>query len=234
MTLEEALAKIVELEAEAAGLKEEKVKILNKNEELIGKLKKFKKFEAHADVDIDELVEIKQKYESIDSEEKSRYKSLYETDKANLEKRLQAIEKERQAEKEQREVEQKQLAAEKLKANAILEFSKPEHNIFNPDQLFRLTSDRIRYAESGSIVAGDEYKELSLAEFVKELQADNTFANQFKSSGAIGSGSLPNVNSTAGIANPWKSESFNLTQQGRLLRENPKLAASLKAAAGVK
>ncbi len=34
--------------------------------------------------------------------------------------------------------------------------------------------------------------------------------------------------------NPYKKETFNLTKQGQLMRDNPELAAKLKAAAGVK
>lgn len=36
----------------------------------------------------------------------------------------------------------------------------------------------------------------------------------------------------AGKDNPWSREGFNLTEQGRLLRSDPKLAAKLMAAAG--
>lgn len=35
-----------------------------------------------------------------------------------------------------------------------------------------------------------------------------------------------------GIANPWARETLNLTEQGRIARENPTLAAQLRAAAG--
>lgn len=35
----------------------------------------------------------------------------------------------------------------------------------------------------------------------------------------------------SGIKNPWSKEHFNLTEQGRLFREDPDLAAKLKAAA---
>lgn len=35
-----------------------------------------------------------------------------------------------------------------------------------------------------------------------------------------------------GQANPWKRESYNLTQQARILRESPALAAQMKAEAG--
>lgn len=38
----------------------------------------------------------------------------------------------------------------------------------------------------------------------------------------------------SGQVNPWLKDSFNLTEQARLLRENPALAATLKAQAGVR
>lgn len=37
-----------------------------------------------------------------------------------------------------------------------------------------------------------------------------------------------------GQANPWKKDTYNLTEQGRILREKPELAKQLKAAAGIK
>ncbi|MNW43790.1 Phage minor structural protein GP20 [compost metagenome] len=39
------------------------------------------------------------------------------------------------------------------------------------------------------------------------------------------------TNKTGGQVNPWKKETFNLTEQGKLLRENPDLAKQLQAAA---
>jgi len=47
------------------------------------------------------------------------------------------------------------------------------------------------------------------------------------------SGRSPNPGSPGGPGqtNPWKKETFNLTEQGRLLRENPELAKKLKAQA---
>ena len=37
--------------------------------------------------------------------------------------------------------------------------------------------------------------------------------------------------SPGGIKNPWSKEHFNLTEQGRILRENPDLAKQLQAQA---
>lgn len=46
--------------------------------------------------------------------------------------------------------------------------------------------------------------------------------------------SLPTSQSTSAGPNPWAKGSFNLTRQGQVLKENPQLAAQLRAAAGVK
>lgn len=49
--------------------------------------------------------------------------------------------------------------------------------------------------------------------------------------GATGSGSGSAV---SGVVNPWKKESKNYTEQARLLKESPDVAAQLKSEAGVK
>lgn len=41
----------------------------------------------------------------------------------------------------------------------------------------------------------------------------------------------PNGGGKPNTVNPWKKETFNLTQQAKMLKENPTLAAQLKAAA---
>ena len=40
--------------------------------------------------------------------------------------------------------------------------------------------------------------------------------------------------SPSGATNPWKKETFNLTEQGRILKQDPAQARELAAAAGVK
>ncbi len=57
---------------------------------------------------------------------------------------------------------------------------------------------------------------------VAMLQA---FMNRTKISAA------PRARDAGGPPNPWSSTHFNLTEQGRIVRENPDLAASLKAQA---
>lgn len=48
-----------------------------------------------------------------------------------------------------------------------------------------------------------------------------------------GSGSTGNRGGGQHANNPWKKDSFNLTRQGQLMRENPELAERLMAEAGV-
>lgn len=53
------------------------------------------------------------------------------------------------------------------------------------------------------------------------------------STGSVGTGTNPG-SQDPDVKNPWSKEHFNLTEQGRIMRENPALAARLKAEAGVK
>jgi hypothetical protein len=240
MTLEEALLRIEELETietanktAIAGLADEKTALLRKRDELLGKLSKLKKFEAYADLDVEELIRIKEAHETSDGETKSRYEEAYKTDKVKFETRLAQMEKEREQEKTDRETEKAALAAAKLRSAAIVEFSKPEHGVFSAEQLFRLIGDTVRINDRGDLVVGDEYKEVSIADHLKALREDTAYQNQFKGTGATGSGSLPGQGSTgSATVNPWKAATFNLTEQARITRANPAQAATLKAQAG--
>jgi hypothetical protein len=240
MTLEEALQRIEELEAiEAehkttiAGLTDEKTSLLAKRNELLGKLTKFKKFEAHTDVDIDELIAFKATHEGDGEAAKNQYKTAYETDKAKFEARLAQLERERAEEKAASEKERADLAREKLRSAAILEFSKPDHGVFSGEQLYKLIGDQVRFSEAGALVVGDEYKEVAIGDYLKALREDTAYQNQFRGTGATGSGAMPGQGTSGGTTvNPWKKGSFNLTSQAQILKTNPTLAATMKAQAG--
>lgn len=51
---------------------------------------------------------------------------------------------------------------------------------------------------------------------------------------AIGEDSLHAGNPSGGTSNPWGKDTFNLTQQAKIMREDPQLAARLMAQAGTK
>ena len=72
---------------------------------------------------------------------------------------------------------------------------------------------------------------LGLDDQLKELQKSDAYL--FGDSGKVGSGTNPPGAGT-GEANPWKKDSWNLTQQGKILLEDPAKATRMKAEAGVK
>jgi hypothetical protein len=78
---------------------------------------------------------------------------------------------------------------------------------------------------------------LSLAEWLDTQVSDapHLFASS-AGGGATGdaSGGGANARSGAHGDNPWKTESFNLTKQGQIMKTNPALAATLKAAAAAR
>lgn len=239
MDLEQALEKIAALESQVAGLEGEKKALLAKRDELLGEVKSLKsrysKFAAFADkeIDLEELLEIKAKYEAGADSYKKDLESAYQRDKKLFEQRLQAIEKEREQERQQREQERAEAEKARLKAEAISEFSKEAYRIRSPEQFWRLFGEgAVRYSESGKLVVGDEYRQVSLSEYIEQLNEDPENAHHFKPKGGSGAGTTSGA--TAGgkaIVNPWKKETFNLTQQGQILRQNPELAARLEAEA---
>lgn len=60
------------------------------------------------------------------------------------------------------------------------------------------------------------------------------FGKKFLKNLSSGGGAGTNGNGGSGksVVNPWKKETLNLTEQARLLREDPELAKQMKAAAG--
>jgi hypothetical protein len=88
-----------------------------------------------------------------------------------------------------------------------------------------------------------DFAELALKDLDDDALTKPILAGFAKANEAIivdqsgsGSGRKPNVNETfkgAKITNPWKKESFNLTLQGRITKDEPELAARLKKEAGI-
>lgn len=74
----------------------------------------------------------------------------------------------------------------------------------------------------------------TLDDLVGELKADPKFGRAFESSGTTGGGATQPAPGGGAATNPWKKESRNLTEQGRILKEDPAKAKQLAAQAGVK
>jgi DNA repair exonuclease SbcCD ATPase subunit len=79
----------------------------------------------------------------------------------------------------------------------------------------------------------DGDKLLGLDDQLKELQKSDAYLFGDSTPVKVGSGTNPPGAGT-GEANPWKKETWNLTQQGKILMEDPAKATRMKAEAGVK
>lgn len=72
---------------------------------------------------------------------------------------------------------------------------------------------------------------LGLDEQLKSLQKSDEYLFEVSTGGNGGGANPPGGGATK---NPWDKATFNLTEQGKLMKENPTLAAQLMAAAGIK
>ena len=82
------------------------------------------------------------------------------------------------------------------------------------------------------IIIGDDGKIVGLNEQVETLKKEKAFL--FKNTNQPAPQYTPNGGGKEPpAANPFKKESFNLTEQGRLLKSNPEQARALAAEAGV-
>lgn len=81
--------------------------------------------------------------------------------------------------------------------------------------------------------ADDATTPFTVSDMVAELKANTDFAPAFPTQNG-GGGGAPNGGGqgNSGV-NPWKADSKNVTEQARINKENPTLAAQYKKAAGV-
>jgi hypothetical protein len=88
-------------------------------------------------------------------------------------------------------------------------------------------------AEVFRAVVQTDTGELSIRDWVDEWARTNEAAVYLPPSGKSGGGSPADNPGGGGRSNPWAATSFNLTEQGRIMRENPEQARRLRAAAGM-
>lgn len=75
-----------------------------------------------------------------------------------------------------------------------------------------------------------ENQPVGVEDVLKPYREDKSMAHLFKQEG----GYTPAAGGNPSASNPFSKETFNMTEQGRMLRENPEQARALAAAAGVK
>lgn len=92
--------------------------------------------------------------------------------------------------------------------------------------------DAFALADLSKVQVADDGKVSGVKETLEALVAAKPYLKKAATGAAIGAGTNPGEpNSTP---NPWAKETFNLTEQARLLRENPALAETMRRAAKAK
>lgn len=89
------------------------------------------------------------------------------------------------------------------------------------------------YDRDGQPLVDRDGKYFTVKDLVKYLKTQDVFARAFEGEGRSGGGTPPrNGAGGTSIKNPFVKGQVNLTEQGRLLKENPALAERLKKEAG--
>ena len=249
-TVQTALEKI---NADAQALVDNEVKGLKENKEkLLTQMSTLKKNQAPDDYDPEAFKEFMEKKDKLDQEKREIENKALE-DKGQWDALKLKLNESHQAEIERiknefgTEVEHlsKALDTELIENAAIKAIEKEKGNSFfllphMKDKMKTVKNEDGKFAvqildESGNPrLKDDATTPFGVEDFVAELKVKETFAPAFPEMNS-GSGSVPNTGSGgAGGNNPWKTETKNVTEQARLNKENPTLAAQFKKQAGVK
>lgn len=168
-----------------------------------------KKIEAEADRKLDTALKKKQK----------EWEAQLEAEKKEAERLAKLSEKERKDEellKKEQDIAKRlaELERKELKADAIADLSKKELPVKFADFLLAENAEKTLENINSFKKAFDD----AVAAKVKETLA----------------GKPPKVNADPTFKNPFSKEHFNLTEQGKLYKENPELYKQLKAQANQK
>lgn len=165
------------------------------------------------------LAETKKTLENDIAERDRQLEELKKVDAAGLKAEIERLQGENKAAKEKYEADMKDLT---LTSAIKLAVAGKVHD----EDLVAGLFDRSK------LILGDDGKVTGLEDQLKTLQETKAFLFKEETPGGTG-GSMGNVGKGKGQSdkNPWSKEHFNLTEQGRILREDPELAAKLRAAA---
>ena len=160
-------------------------------------------------------------------EEQGEYQKLYEEQKVGISK-LQDQIRDLEA---QLSNERSAVAQERLKAAALNQISRAD--VVNAEQMYQLLSPTLRESDGKAVVLNGGVEQ-PLPDYLAQLKNPGSgWEHFFSATSTRGMGSSPaNAASVApGMTNPWRAESWNLTEQFALQTSNPELAAALQAEA---
>jgi len=167
-----------------------------------------------------EVAEAKKKLEADIAERDKQLEDLKKAAGSNeeLKKQIEALQAENK-----KAAEEWQAKMSQMKLDFAIERALTAAKAKNPKAVKALLDmDKVK-------LDGDQL--LGIDEQLKALQQSDPYL--FGDSGKVGGGTNPPGVGDPEV-NPWKPETFNLTLQGKILREDPAKAARMKAEAGVK
>lgn len=124
----------------------------------------------------------------------------------------------------QGELKKQQTASEEIAKTYALKESLAKQGVLDPDYLIYKAGglEKFNFDKEG--------KPIGVEDAVKPYRDDAAMAHLFKQEKPP---YTPKNGGAGGVTNPFAKDTFNLTEQGRLLKENPAQAKELAAAAGV-
>jgi len=213
----------VEQNADNQNLVAELEAMRRKNAELLDEYKKAKQqVKAVPDgVDVQELLDFKRKTEQQELESQGKYTEARQAMEEQF--REASAEKDRRIAELESRVRELELLTPAVSALADI--------VHDPDLVMKtkLSADQIQREADGTVVVVNGYERTPVAEWARTLPAWMQKQPKPQGSGApVGraGGEIP-----AGTKNPFTKETWNLTEQGRLLRTDPDMYARLKAQA---
>lgn len=160
-----------------------------------------------------------------------RIRTQYSKQQKALEQEIEALKTAKMTEEERTAhelAERERIVAEK--EAEISRFKLEGHAVkVIADEKYKLTNDALQFvmAENETEIENRAHSLSKLIEKEVQKRLEAEFAKHgYKPNGA--------QKQQSGVKNPFSKESFNLTEQGKLFRENPDLAKQLAAQAGVK
>ena len=185
----------------------------------------------------EQLAEIKRQNEELQKkllsgktqrlEEAGEYERLWNEAKQTISQR----ELELQELRDQLSNVQQSAQQEKLRAAALGQLS--QSGVIAPDQLYQLMSQNLREVDGKAVVLNGGV-EVDLMTHLSQLKNPGSgYEHFFSASTARGMGAAPGNSASIapGMTNPWRPESFSVTEQFAIQAQNPELAAALQAEA---
>jgi len=122
------------------------------------------------------------------------------------------------------------ITAERLRATALNAINSAQ--AVSPDQLYGLLSPQLRDNNGTPVVVVNGIEQPLESHLLSLKSAGSGWDHHFAVKAARGMGATASATSGSGVVNPYKPDSYNLTEVMRLEADNPELARALRLEAG--